>query len=124
LTLAPIDEKAEEKKKQLMAETFKLEQDILSEREIPDEQTGNGSSRVSDVDDKELTELIISTLRQMADGNLKAAQQNIDKMSPFSVQALEILDAIALSEIPEPELSDLPSQTIAGLIRTLRSKIS
>ena len=31
--------------------------------------------------------------------------------------------AIALSDIPEPELADIAPQVLAGLIRTLRSKI-
>ena len=37
LKLAPIDEEEEKTKKQLMAETYKLDQDILTERQTPDE---------------------------------------------------------------------------------------
>ena len=36
---------------------------------------------------------------------------------------MTIIDRIALSEIPEQELADIPPQVLAGTIRTLREKI-
>ena len=39
LKLAPIDETEEQKKKRLMAETFHLTQDILQERDVPEESS-------------------------------------------------------------------------------------
>jgi len=40
LTLAPVDETDEQREKRLMAETHQLAQDILQEREAPEEREG------------------------------------------------------------------------------------
>ncbi len=37
-------------------------------------------------------------------------------------RAVNILDRIAVSEVPEPELADIPTQVLTGLIRTLSKK--
>ena len=120
LELAPIDEQDQEKQKELMAETHKLAQDILLEREEP----GDSSKSAFEMNDKELTETIIDYLRQMVNGQLEQAQQTEKLISLCGDRSVEILDRIALSEIPEPELADIPSQVLAGLVRTLRGKIS
>ena len=123
LKLAPIDESEEERKKRLMAETYRLEQAILTEREIPDEPAEPVTPPYK-ISNKELTKNIILYLRQMADGKLEQAQKSANMIVSFGNQAVKILDGIALSEIPEPELADIPPQVLSGLIRTLRSKIS
>ncbi|MFQ6035437.1 MAG: hypothetical protein ACE5NM_06260 [Sedimentisphaerales bacterium] len=123
LKLAPVDESEEERKKRLMAETYKLTQDILQEREIPEAAAGLGGS-VPEISDKELTKNIIVYLRQMADGELDEAQRTADSIAPYGRQAVKILDEIALSEMPEPELADIPPQVLSGLIRNLRTRIS
>lgn len=123
LTLAPIDESAEEEEKGLMAETHRLTHDILQEREPPE-----GATRVveppSEMSEVELTAKVIQYLRQMADGELDAADATARAVAQNNRQAIAILDTIALSDIPEPELSDIAPQVLAGLIRTLRSKMS
>jgi len=124
LKLAPVDENEEKRKKQLLAETFKLEQDILSEREVPRETESSVSPIVSEFTEKELTKNIILILRQMADGDLDEAERITNSIIPYAREAEKIIDSMAVSEIPEPELSDIPPQVLAGLIRTLRGKIS
>ena len=121
LKLAPVDEEEEAKKKQLMAETYRLNQDILQERDTPND--GGISMPTSKISDKELTKNIIVYLRQMADADLYQANETIRVITPYR-QAKKILDKIALSEIPEPELADVAPQVLAGLIRTLSSKIN
>jgi hypothetical protein len=140
LKLAPVDETEEEKTKRLMAETYRLTQDILQERQIPEgpnEATGpaeagdpyeaSGPVRsvgpISQMSENELTDNIIMCLRLMADGELDEARTIIDLIAPHRLQAAPIIDRIALSEIPEPELVDIPQQVLSGLIRTLRVKI-
>lgn len=123
LKLAPVDETEEEKKKRLMAETYQLTQDILQEREIPESAAGLGRP-APEISDKELTKNIIVYLRQMADGDLDDAQKTADSIAPYGRQAIKILDEIALSEMPEPELADIPQQVLSGLIRNLRTRIS
>ena len=122
LSVAPLDESDEEKEKRLMAETYALTQDILKERELPEGATqisGPGSA----MGEKELTTNIIMYLRQMADGFLDEAEATALAITSDSVHAVAILDKIALSDIPEPELADVAPQVLAGLIRTLRGKL-
>lgn len=123
LPLAPVDLSEEEEKKRLMAETYQLTQDILKERGGSEgaTQTSGGGSEMGE---KELTTKIILYLRQMADGALDEAETTAAAIAPHSGQAVAILDQIAISDMPEPELADITPQVLAGLIRTLRSKIS
>jgi len=123
LKLSPINESDEAKQKQLMVETYKLTQDILLEREAPNEPAETTTS-TSEISDKALTENIIAYLRQMADGELDEAQKTADLIVPCAGRAVKILDRIALSEMPEPELSGIPQQVLSGLIRNLRTRIS
>ncbi len=127
LRLAPLDTEAERKKKQMLAEEVRLREDILSETEVPEEGvTGKGqqrSSKPAELGDAELTSAIIGYLRQMADGDLEAADAMASVIRPNSKRALKIIEHIGLSSIPEPELSDIPQQVLAGLIKTLRNKL-
>jgi len=123
LKLAPVDEGDDVKQKELLAETHKLTQDILQERDVPEGPAGAATS-APEISDKELTKNIITYLRQMADGELDEAQRTADSIAPYGPQAVNILDRIALSEMPEPELADIPPQILSGLIRNLRTRIS
>jgi hypothetical protein len=123
LKLAPIDETAVEREKRLMAETYKLTQDILKEREVP-EGPPPPSGAVYQMGDKELKQNIITYLREVVYGELDEADRIAALIAPFRDRAMAVIDRIALSEIPEEELADIPSQVLAGTIRTLREKIS
>jgi hypothetical protein len=123
LKLAPVDEGDLARQNKLIAETRMLEQEILSEKEVPDDST-EVVSPTAEVNDKELTKNIIFYLQQMANGNLDQADRIANSIAPSRRKALKILDGIALSEIPEPELADIPQQVLSGFIRTLRAKIS
>jgi len=123
LKLAPMDATDLAEQRRLMAETHKIEQEILSEKEIPD-NSAEITTPASEISDNELTKNIIIYLRQMADGDLDQAERIANSIVPCGNKALKILDGIALSEIPEPELADIPQQVLSGLIRTLRTKIS
>ena len=122
LKLAPIDETDVEREHRLMAETHRLTQDILKEREIPDGPPPPAGA-VYQMGDKELTQHIITYLRQMVYGELDEAERTAALIAPFGHRTVAIIDRIALSEIPEPELADIPPQVLAGSIRTLRDII-
>ena len=135
LRVATIDEMEEQRKKQLMAESFRIEQDILSEKKVPPEESGEKKEPspdedfrpvdlgLSEVGDRTLMKNIIVYLCLMADGDLEAATENLELITPYGQKAIEILDQIALSEMPEPELADIPQQILSGFIRSLRSQI-
>jgi len=59
----------------------------------------------------------------MADGELDQAEKIVKRILSAGDRALKILNDIAYSEIPEPELADIPKQVLSGLIRTLRTRI-
>jgi len=123
LKLAPLNESDREKEKQLMAETYRLTQDILKEREVP-EGSAEPAGAIYEMSDSELKRNVIIYLRQMAHSELDEADQTAILIAPFGPKALEIVDRIALSEIPEPELADIPQQILASSIRALRNSLS
>lgn len=122
LKLAPLDETDLEREKRLMAETYRLTQDILKEREVPDGPPVP-SGAMYEMSERELKNNVILYLRQMAYGELDEAETTAALIGPFSKQALIIIDKIALSEIPEPELADIPQQMLSGSIRALRARL-
>ena len=121
LKLAPVDEEEERKKKELMAETYQLTRDILLERENP---VGKGAGFTTLIDDRTLQVRIISYLRKVKDGKLTDAEELERLITLYGQQSLRLLDKIASSEIPEPELADIPRAVLLTLVRSLRSKIS
>ncbi len=121
LKLAPIDEDEEKRKQQLMAETYRLEQEILLEREEGKSPSGKS---VIELSDKELTANIILYLCRMANAELDEAEQILGLITPYGARAQKIVEGIALSEIPESELEEIPQQVLSGLIRALRNKLT
>jgi len=111
-----------------MDETYKLTQDILQEREVPEatpETIGpiETAGPVLEMSERELTKYVIMYLRLMADSELYEAHRIAGLIAPHSEQAVEILDKIALGEILEPELADVPQHILSGSIRALRDDI-
>lgn len=134
LTLAPIDPAEEQRKKELLAETSRVTQELLHERAEPQEQAASEvSPEISETEllsragkqlsDKELSENIVECLREIADGHLDQAQQFIGILSGCPSRTVEILDRMAVSEMPEAKLQDIPVQVLSGLIRNLRSEV-
>ena len=123
LKVAPLDQDLMESEKELMAETYKLTQDILQEREVR-EGPSEPSGAVYEMSERELKDNVILYLRQMASDELDEAEQTAALISPFTAQAMKIIDQIALSEIPELELADIPPQMLSGAIRVLRNRLS
>jgi hypothetical protein len=122
LKLAPVDQAEEQRRKQLMRETFELTQHILEEKNVPDAPPGTGS--VPEINEEKLTDHIIRYLRQMANGDLDTAQRTADLIVPHRRKAATILEHLARSYPPDPELEDIPQQVLSGLIRNLRTRIS
>ncbi len=127
LRLAPLDSEDERRKKELMAETVRLQEEIMSETNAPEEGAGGrketAGAKPEGLSEAELTTIIIGYLRQMADGDLEMAEQTATVIIPNSKKAVKILERIALSQIPEPELADIPQQVLSGLIKELRGRL-
>lgn len=121
LKLAPIDETETERQKRLLAETSLLTQNILQEKNAPD--TATASVDGPDGDEAEVTNAIVRYLRQMADGDLDDAQITAETIAAYRRQAKNILDQMVTSNPLVPELPDVPSQVLSGLIRNLRTRI-
>lgn len=123
LKLAPIDESEIQRKRELMAETYKIQQDILEEREVPNNLADPSVTAIRKMSDEEMEKYVIMFLRQMAAGELDDAERTAKLLSPYGKQVKDIIDKIALSEIPEPKLAHISPNVLSGFIRTLRSKI-
>jgi hypothetical protein len=123
LKLAPMDTNDLAEQERLLAETRRIEQEILLEKAEALDDSPEKAVPVYDVSDNELTKNIIIYLRLMADGDLEQAERVSSSVIHCGKRALKIIDGIAVSEIPEPELADIPQQVLAGLVRALRAKI-
>lgn len=123
LTVAPLDEGEVQKQRQLLAETFRLTQDILEEQNTAEVAASPGAP-APEVSEQQLTEYIVRYLRQMVDGKLDEAKRTADRIMPHRRKATVILDQFAKSDTPDPELEDIPKQVLSGFIRNLRTRIS
>jgi hypothetical protein len=126
IRLAPLDNEDERKQRQMFAETVRLRQDILSETDVPPEETAKqqpAAARPGMLSDAELMTSVIDYLRQMADGELDQGERTAKTIIPNGARAVKLLERIALSEIPEPELADIPQNVLSGLIKTLRNRL-
>jgi hypothetical protein len=122
LKLAPVDESEEQKRKQLMLETYRLTSDILDEKGASEAPGTVGP--VPEVNEETLTNNIIHYLRQMANGDLDDAQHTAESIVPHRRKAMTILDHLGKTYPPDPELEDVPQQVLLVLIRNLRTRIS
>ena len=129
LRLAPLDTEDEIKHRKMIAEEARLRQEILNETNVPEDGTSNknkppvpAKQNTNALSESELMTCIISYIRQMADGELEAAEQTALTIIPNGSKAVKLLERIALSEIPEPEIADIPQQVLSGLIKNLRSR--
>ena len=122
LKLAPIDETDEQREKRLMQETFQLTQHILEEKGAPEAPGTVGP--VPEINEETLTNHIIRYLRQMANGDLDAAQRTADLIVPHRRKAMTILDDFAKTYPPDPELADVSQQLLLRFIRNLKTRIS
>ncbi len=118
LKLAPIDEDEEKKYEQMMRETHNIAGALLKQKETPPEPGSNGKA-----DDKQLTVLVVTYLRQMADGRLDEAHTTAEKIIPYKGQAKAILENILSEERPEPELADVPKKVLAGFIHNMLTRM-
>jgi uncharacterized protein YlaI len=126
LRLAPLDVEEEKRKKQMLVEEARLRQEILQETEAPEEgvqpKKEQNESKPGVLSDAEIETGIIAYLRQMADGELEEAERTAKTLMPSGNRTIKILERIALSEIPEPEIADIPQNVLAGLIKGLRGR--
>ncbi|MHC4987580.1 MAG: hypothetical protein ACYTFX_03655 [Planctomycetota bacterium] len=76
------------------------------------------------ISEKEIIKECILYLRQMADGELGAAEYTFSQLKKNKKPALRVLASMGRAEQPEPELADLPSGILQGLIRDVATKLS
>jgi hypothetical protein len=119
LTIAPLDDGDETQYSQLMQETRDLRQNILQEKDLPDER----SSAAAKLSERELIKEIVVYLRYMADGELGLASGPMGKIAANKETAPAILKNMAKADRPEPELLDVPPKVLNGLIKNLYSKL-
>ena len=123
LRLIPLDESEETQMERLMRETKSLTQEILSESHLPDDES-SPSAGSQTAQEKEVIKQCILYLRQMADGELGAAEYTLSQLKKTKKPAIRILSSMARAEQPEPELADLPDRILQGLVRDVCTKLS
>ena len=123
LRLMPLDEDEETKRERLLRETKNLTKEILTHSSLPEEETAS-PAHAHTANEKEIIKQCILYLRQMADGELGSAEYTFSQLKKNKKAALRILASMARAEQPEPELADLPTGILQGLIRDISTKLS
>jgi len=129
LTLAPLDEEEEQKRQRLMRETYALQQTLLKQKEMPEgaesSPAANSSAAVNPngPDDRELLKQIIIAIRNMVDGNIDRADASAKALGAYKKRVVNLLDRLAVNDMPEPELADVPAAVLVKFIRAFRAKI-
>jgi len=118
LKLAPVDAGEDDQYGRMMRETQTLTQNILQEKELPDEPSAD-----ADLSEDEVLKQIIVHLRYVADGDLGMASVPMSKIAANKEAAKAVLKSMAKAERPEPELMDIPPKVLEGLIKNLYSKL-
>jgi DNA-directed RNA polymerase subunit RPC12/RpoP len=126
LRLAPLDTEEEKRRREMLVEEARLRQEILKETETSEDGVApkkeQNETKPGALSDAEIETVIIAYLRQMADGELEEAERTAKSLIPSGNRTIKILERIALSEIPEPEIMDIPHNVLAGLIKSLRGR--
>ena len=123
LKLIPLDQSEETQMAALMRETKDLTKQILTQVALPeDDPVAAASTRTAN--EKEIIKHCIFYLRQMADGELDAAEHTFKQLKKYKKPVLRVLASMARAEQPEPELADLPPTILQGLIRDVSAKLS
>jgi hypothetical protein len=121
LTLAPLDEESEETQDEMMKQTYNLTENILNETTVPDDETDEGhDQRVSE---KELLKHIIIWVSHMVAGQLPQAEATIGKLKKHGTAAKNIITRMRRAQEPEPELADIPSSLLDGMLKQLYSQL-
>ena len=124
LKLAPLDEEDLRRQEKMLAETFKLHQHILSEKEVPEEEGEKKPVKTAaNVDTKKLTAQIVTYLQYMVNGELDKADKLANTIKPAGDRAADVLDQIAYGEMPVDELENVPHQVLFGMIKELQEKL-
>lgn len=135
LRLQPLDTEEEQERKRLWSETYNMTLTLFNERSLPDEppvepDTPSDPTDISymisatPMDAKEIKQNILRYFQFLANGDQVQASQYEQLILPHGDEAIEILDSMAVNELPEPELAHIPPHMLSGLIRNLRTQIN
>jgi len=135
LRLQPLDTEEEQERHRLWSESYNMTQTVLNERNVPEEALVEPDSpsdptdisymiSATPMDAEELKSNILRYFQLLVGGDKGQASQYEQLILPHGEQAIGILDDIALNDLPEPELTNIPSHTLSGLIRDLRTLIN
>ena len=134
LRLAPLDESEEQNRKSLLSETLQITENLLRERNAPEESKEETSvvpesddmsflDPVTRMDPAQLKAAIVRYLRLMADGSLEEGDALAEHLTLQGKPAKDILESIALGHLTEPDLANIPPHVLSGLVRHLRGQI-
>ena len=118
LTLTPVDLEEEAKYKELMRETYHVTEDLLHKTDEPPEPGNEVHS-----DEGKLKLMLVRYLAMMAAGQLDEAQQAADKIAKYRMQAKNILEQMAVAEVHEEELQNIPPKVLNGFIRNMLTRL-
>jgi DNA-directed RNA polymerase subunit RPC12/RpoP len=143
IPLAPEDPQDEKRRQELLREQIRLQEQLNQHKEAPPEPTGGSTSPLrggvlglsdSDSDSEgtpaaggrsgkaDVSALVGQYLVLMSKGNLDAAEQRADQIAASGPSAKHVVEQMAMQDILEPALANVPPSVISGYFKKLLAR--
>jgi DNA-directed RNA polymerase subunit RPC12/RpoP len=136
IPLAPEDPQDEIRRRQMLQEQFKLQEELDKHKEAPENQAAQerpsedmdipmpaGSSAAGHAPSgPRINQLIEQYVLQMAKGNLEGAEQLAAQIVAQGKKAAREVEQMAMQEFLHPAVAKIPATVIAGYFKKLLAK--
>ena len=117
LKLAPVDESDEQRQKELLDETRNLVQRIRTDKDAKKIMQLHARLIAANME-----ALIIEYALCMARGDLSRAEELAADIRLNMQAAEEVMERIAVDQVPPPQLADIPRPVLVAFFKQLREK--
>jgi DNA-directed RNA polymerase subunit RPC12/RpoP len=143
IPLAPEDPNEERRRQQLLRETFRVQQQLNDHKEAPEQPGGQvspagGALPISDSESElprsqtavggssgtDVRAMVGQYLVLMSRGNLETAEQRAEQIASGGSAAKRIVEQMAMQDVLEPELANVPPSVISGYFKKLLARFA
>lgn len=131
LSLTPLDDREEERRRQQAEADAAVQWKLLHERNVPGEPGGRGSgggrgtasTPPAPPSSKQLASLIVRYVESMSQGKLPQAEEVAGQLGKYRTQVFALLDDMASEDLGAYGLPALPRPVLFGFLKQLRGKL-
>ncbi|MHC4064839.1 MAG: hypothetical protein ACYSUQ_02630 [Planctomycetota bacterium] len=131
IPLAPMDQDDEQRRKELEAESQRVQRALLGERGEPPPESGRRSQSGAETamppprpgDGQEIAPLVLNYVTAMRDSNLDEADRICLSLRAQADAARNHVQRLLVDELPPPGLEGFPPALFKGFLRTLLDRL-